>query len=326
MPAVGGCAHTSIPRAVGSTMMRVDWRIHSKPNHITPCGRILAQHVVDLVPGKIPVASSYISHPIRIDQGEQGGVRRVTQRAPLVQPSQPARGVGNPRTVLSHGPIVEPFFCSGFVDGFASQLGQQHRRAVALVIPVMGPLEWQPSNVLAIDRLRFRQVSRFPCGSIHPSRCPSQLIVIPRPRVVIYRGIGNRIGIFSAILIGKVEQGPRVSQALVRVDRIRASEQDRGGSHGRCCLSGQIRSGLRRRDSIGRPSHGHGFGRTPVTVIQRTIANLAIENIIRRMSLHQPIRAPTNHIKKGSLLTRLIVGRSIFDSTPGQEGHGAGHR
>ena len=190
----------------------------------------------------------------------------------------------------------------------------------------MGPLERQPGNVLAIDRLRFCQVSGFTSRSVHPSRCPSQLIVIPRPRVVVYRGIGNRFGIFSAILIGKVEQGPCMGQALVRVDWIRASEQDGSGSHRRRGLSCQIRSGLRRRDGIGRTSHGHGFGRTPVTVIQRTITNLAIENIVRRMRLHQPIRTPTNHIKKSCLLTRLIVGRPIFDSAPGQERHGAGHR
>jgi len=62
-------------------------------------------------------------------------------------------------------------------------------------------------------------------------------------------GVGDRITVFAAIIVGKVEKLPGVCEQVVGISGVDILEHNGSCSEGGCCLPGQI-GPLRLQDAI----------------------------------------------------------------------------
>ena len=307
-------------------MVRIHWRIHAESDHVTARIGILAKHVINLIACKVAVAGADIADPVGIDQRQEGRVGRIAQRTPLIKPRQTAGGVCDSAAVVTNGPEVQPPLSRSLVGAVAGELREQHGDAVGLVIPVVRPPQRKASNVLAVDGLRLRQIRRLAGGAVQPRCAPRKLVVIARPRVVVNGGVGDGFGVLAAVGVRKVEQRAGVCQQGVRVRGVSTAEQHACRCHGCRGFTGQIGAGLGCGDGVRRPRHVHGFTRTPIAVVQRTISDLSVQHVCRRMCLDDEVGSPANRRKQCELLTSLLIRRAIFNATPRKQRERACHR
>ena len=151
---IHGVGYVTAPTSVGPPMVGIDRGIIAEADHVTAGGGVLAQHVIDLSLCKVMVTGADVSDFVSIDHGKEGGVGRVAQRSPLIQPSEAAGRVGDLSAgAVAHSPVVEPVFGGRLVDTLAGQFGQKDGGSVRLVVPGMSPSEFLARDILAVEGL-----------------------------------------------------------------------------------------------------------------------------------------------------------------------------
>ena len=173
---VARCIHVAVVHPAGTTVVRVQRRIVPEPHDIAAVGRIVPEHVVDLLHRKIVIAAAVIGYRVAIDQCNKRCVGGVPQRPPCVEEGQPAGGVLDPSAGVSDRPVVEPPFGVCLVELPAGCLGQQHSRAVGLVVPRLRPLQLLAAEARVVDRLRLGEIGLLACRLVEPDRPPRQFV------------------------------------------------------------------------------------------------------------------------------------------------------
>ena len=59
---------------------------------------------------------------------------------------------------------------------------------------------------------------------MEPGSCPDEFVVVAAPGIVEVGGIGDGIGVFTAIGVGKVEELGSVSEELIGIGGVSGSE------------------------------------------------------------------------------------------------------
>ena len=96
--------------------------------------------------------------------------------------------------------------------------------------------------------------------------------------------------------VGKVEKRLRMGGKVLRVGWIVCSEENASGSERGGGFSGDLGARILGIDLEYRAVHLHASG-GPERVIRSRIAYLRLKHALGRMSLHNPIGAPSNYIE-----------------------------
>ena len=103
-------------------------------------------------------------------------------------------------------------------------------------------------------------------------------------------------------------------------------EYDACRRESRRCFSCDCRSRIVRIDIIGRTAHGHYLARSPPGVVDVSVADLIVIDIIFRMTSHKIIGYPSDVFVKILGLTRFLIALGELVHRPAEHGRRVCHR
>ncbi|MNC14582.1 hypothetical protein D3C75_623670 [compost metagenome] len=325
------------PGAVGGAVVGALGRVQAEAHHIAGIARVVAQHIINLALCKAAVFLGLSGvgalQPIRIHEGQEGGISGVAEGAPGIQPGQAAGCVFDFFTGIrsAGGPVVQIPLGGYRESGIPRQTGQQHLGPIMLVIPGMGPLI-APIRGLAflapfICRVNgFIQISLLIGCQVQPNGRPGQLILVPAPGVVEGLGILDAVRILTPVGICEGKELAGMGQKRVGISGVAVPEYNGRGSH--CCrrFTGQIGARKLGSDLIRGSVHLHHLGGTPPVMIGIACANLAVQFIGGRMGLDEIVIDEPEIQQDLIQLSGLHISILILVDTPSQHGSRSGHR
>ena len=321
MPVVPGRIDVAVIHAAGRAMVRIQRGIVAEADHVASALRIVAEHVVDLPHREVVVAVALVPHGVAVDQCQERRVGRIPQRPPRVEEGQSTGRVGDPAAGIADRPVVEPPLDVGLVDLLARGLGQEHCRAVGLVVPRLRPLQLLAGEAGGVDRFRLGEIGLVASGLVEPGCPPGQFVVVAAERVVEGSGVGDAIGILAAIGVGKRVQLASVLQEQVGISSIGRPKHDRGRGQSCCRLARSVGAGFRGIELVGGASHVHHFGCTPEGMVGAAVADLRVERVGSRMGLDQPVGAPLQSIEHLRQQAAVDVGITVLHDAEAEHRH-----
>ncbi len=263
VPVGEGRIDVAVIHAAGCAMVRIQWRVGTEADHVAASAGIVAEHVVNLPHREVVVAATLVAHGVAVDQCQERRVGGIPQRPPRVEECQSTGRVRDPAAGIADRPVVEPPLGVCLVDLLARGLGQEHCRAVGLVVPRLRPLHLLAGEAGGVDRFRLGEIGLVASGLVEPGCPPGQFVVVAAERVVVGGGVGNAVGILAAIRVGKRVEFAGVPQEQIGIGRIGRPKHDRGGGQGRRRLARGVGARFRGIEFVRGTSHVHHFWCAP---------------------------------------------------------------